>query len=93
MICCDARFVGNYDELDECSFENAALYLSGGVHDAYSTEEILELSSSSSFVSNRKDLVVCNETPSVDELFRIVQIALQKSDMCACLLENVFIKA
>ena len=35
LIAKNRRFIGSYDELERTSFENAALFLSGGLHEEY----------------------------------------------------------
>ncbi len=65
--------MGNYDELEGTLFEDIALFLSGGLHQEFKLDE---------FKSP-------NASPSLDELFELVKVALARKDMVGCLLEDV----
>ena len=74
------RFLGNYGELDGGLFENAALFISGGIHDEYNTFQVK---------LRTENEIKLAEVPTMDELFDIIRIALEKKDMIGCSIENV----
>jgi len=80
------RFIGNYDELESGSFENSALFLSGGLHQQYSITDSINANSQTDTTKNQEDEEL---VPNTDELLEIIKLALRKKDMIGCLLEDV----
>jgi len=70
-----AKFLGSYDELEAGSFENSAMFLSGGLHEEYL---IGQLDGSES-----------GGLPDRQGLFEIIEIAVQNGHIVGCTLENV----
>ena len=62
------RFVGRYDALDGGRLESIAPTLSGGIHDAYSTQAVLASNGS-------------GDLPSIDELFDILVSAIRQNNI------------
>ena len=73
-----AKFMGSYDELEGCNFENTALILSGGVHETYSISDVIDESNEES-----------DSIPSPKELFEIIRLGNERKYMIGCILEDV----
>jgi hypothetical protein len=84
------RFVGKYDNLNGGYMENAAMLMSGGIHDTYFCEIVQYVSTGksirqtstfaiqavNSMLREKKNLRDC--VPNANELFLILQTALSR---------------